>query len=135
MAKIHIHSAFRTSNFELYILPHFALCTLNYTFLVVCRICKISIIHIICSGLCPCVLTGLTLSGKTVYAAGDPLQLTATAQYDRDFARDVSAAAVFSGFDPARPGRQTVTAVYRENGVERAAEITVSVQAAASLRP
>ena len=59
-------------------------------------------------------LTGLTVEQDT---DAEALDLQVTAQYDSDFARDVSALAEIENYDPALGREQTVMVSYTENGV------------------
>lgn len=61
-------------------------------------------------------LEEITVSGQTEYALGGELNLTVTAHYSSGYTRDVTADAVYSSFDFAVPGFQTVTVSY--DGVE-----------------
>ena len=64
----------------------------------------------------PSALVKIDLSGewKTVYTVGEPLDvtgMTVTATYGDGTTGDVTAEAVFSGFDSAKAGEQTVTVI------------------------
>lgn len=62
-------------------------------------------------------VTGLTLSGNATVEEGQLLGLTATAEYNTGFSRDVTADTVFAGYDPNTPGTQIIEASFTENGI------------------
>ena len=72
-------------------------------------------------------LTRITVQGKTEYVCGEAPNLQVTACYNNEYSRDVTNAAVISGYDPDQTGTQTLTAAYEENGKQCTAEITVTV--------
>lgn len=72
-------------------------------------------------------VTELTLSGSTTLEQGDPLGITATAEYDTGFFRDVTALTEFAGYDPTKLGTQNLSASFTENGVTVTAIISVEV--------
>lgn len=57
-------------------------------------------------------LDKITVSGQTEYALGGELNLTVTAHYTSGYTKDVTAEAVYSGFDFSTPGFQTVSVSY-----------------------
>ena len=73
-------------------------------------------------------LTGITVSGKKEYAAGEELALTVKASYDTDFERDVTGKIVVTGYNANKAGQQKVTVSYTENDVEMSEEFTVVVK-------
>jgi len=73
-------------------------------------------------------ISSLAVLGDTVYALGDPLDLSATAVYNSGMFRDVSAEAEFSGYDPETLGMQTITVSYTENGITTTGQTTILVQ-------
>ena len=62
-------------------------------------------------------LTGLVIDQDPVYTSGDTVDLTVTARYDSDFARDVSDLVTITDFDPAQGADQTITVSYEENDI------------------
>lgn len=72
-------------------------------------------------------VTELTLSGSPTLEQGDPLGITATAEYDTGFFRDVTALTEFAGYDPTKLGTQNLSASFTENGVTVTAIISVEV--------
>lgn len=72
-------------------------------------------------------VTELTLSGSTTLEQGNPLGITATAEYDTGFFRDVTALTEFAGYDPTKLGTQNLSASFTENGVTVTAIISVEV--------
>lgn len=73
-------------------------------------------------------VTSLAVLGDTVYAPGDPLDLSAMAIYDSGVFRDVTERAYFSGYDSSTLGHQTVQVEYTENGIRTYSTIDILVQ-------
>ena len=59
-------------------------------------------------------LDHIRISGQTEYALGSDLNLTVTACYNTGYTRDVTGVAVYSGFDFAVSGFQTVCVTYEQ---------------------
>lgn len=74
-------------------------------------------------------VTGLVIDGEFTYEVGTAMTLTATAQYDTGFSRDVTAEAVFSGVDMSQPGEQLLTVSYTENSKEVIVQLLIDVTA------
>ena len=72
-------------------------------------------------------LEKITVAGQTEYAYGGELNLTVTAHYSSGYTRDVTADAVYSGFDFGTSGFQTVTVSYAGSGTEKTASFDVYV--------
>lgn len=78
------------------------------------------------------VLTGITLGGEypTTFTQGDAFSyqgMTVTAKYDDESTKDVTASAVFSGYDMQTVGSQTVTVSYTEAEVTKSADYDIVV--------
>lgn len=78
------------------------------------------------------VLTGITLGGEypTTFTQGDAFSyegMTVTAKYDDESTKDVTASAVFSGYDMQTIGSQTVTVSYTEADVTETAAYDIVV--------
>lgn len=73
-------------------------------------------------------VSSLAVLGDTVYALGDPLDLTATAVYNSGVFKDVTEQASFSGYDPSTLGMQTIQVEYTENGIRTESSIDILVQ-------
>ncbi len=77
-------------------------------------------------------LTGLTISCNPTTEQWKPLEVTATAEYDTGFTRDVTADTVFEGVDTANIGTQELTASYTGNGTTATATMSIEVVAGES---
>ena len=85
-------------------------------------------------------LTSITVTPPTKleYTAGEELDtagMTVTAVYSDGTEKDVTDAAVLSGYDKDAEGTQTIKVTYTENDVEVSAEFTVTVKTAGSEEP
>lgn len=80
-------------------------------------------------------LDHISVSGQSEYASGGELNLTVTAHYSTGYTRDVTAKAVYSGFDFSASGFQTVTVSYTEGDVQKTAAFDVYVLPPETLPP
>ena len=80
-------------------------------------------------------VTTLAVLGDTVYAPGEPLDLTATAVYDSGVFQEITDKATFSGYDPNTLGMQTLTVSYTENGITATTDLDILVQEEAAYVP
>jgi len=82
--------------------------------------------------LAPAVLSSITLTGDypTEFQQGDAFShegIVVTANYDDETTKDVTEEAVFTGYDMASIGEQTVTVSYTENEVTKTATYGITV--------
>lgn len=74
-------------------------------------------------------LQSIAVAGQSDYTVGEDLDLTVTATYNlENYTRDVTDAAVITGYDPAKAGAQTIEVAYTENGVTKNAAFEIEVQ-------
>lgn len=72
-------------------------------------------------------LTGLTVHAESILIENEILTLTATAEYENGFTREVSDGIMITGLDITAPGPQTIKASYTENGVTLTNTIGITV--------
>lgn len=83
----------------------------------------------------PVELSSISVSGqKTIFNVDEIFEFggTVTASYTDGSNKDVTKAAVFSGYDMSKTGSQQVAVSYTENGVEKTCEYTIEVTSADS---
>lgn len=73
-------------------------------------------------------LERISVSGKTFYKEGEELDLHVSAHYSSGYTQDVTANAVYSGFDFGKSGTQTVTVSYVDDGKAYVAQIDIELQ-------
>lgn len=73
------------------------------------------------------VLDHLEVTGETRYPSGMEPNLTVAAIYSNGYRKDVPRYAIFSGFDLASTGYQSVTVSYTENGELHAAQYEIEL--------
>ncbi len=76
------------------------------------------------------LLSSIAVSGQTTsFSQNDPFVFggTVTATYTDDSTADVTSSSIFTGYNMANTGPQTVTVTYAEDGVEKTTTYTISV--------
>lgn len=71
-------------------------------------------------------VVSLTVTMNEAYVTGEELDLTVTANYDTGYSKDVTDAAVITGFDPTSDENQTINISYTENDVTVGGSFTLS---------